>query len=78
MKKYYKIYLIENMENYSYDILNNAVIYATCMMEAKHFCRNRWPELKRLEIIELDQKTLSKYRKISPEDCLLCESVLPL
>lgn len=78
MKKYYKIYLIENLDPYSYDKLNNAVIYATCMMEAKKFVKNKWPELKKLEIIEINQNVLRRYKTMFPNDYLLCESVFSL
>lgn len=74
----YKLYLIENMDTYNLDILDNAVIVATCLTEAQNIVKNEWPDLNNREIIELDQNHLRRLIKYFPQEKVLCRSRIEL
>lgn len=74
----FKIYLIENMDPSNLDILDNAIIVASCLTEAKQFIKKEWSELKDIEIIEINQSFLKRLNKISPDDKILCKSRIEL
>lgn len=78
MKKIYRMYLILNMDTYNLDILDNAVIVATCLTEAQNIVNNEWPELNNIEIIELDQNYLGRLVKYFPEEKVLCRNRIEL
>lgn len=78
MKILFKIYLIENMDGDNLDILDNAIIVASCLTEAKQFIKKEWPELKDIEIIEINQSFLKRLNKNFPNDKILCISRVEL
>lgn len=73
-----KLYLIENMDTMNLDILDNAIIVATCLAEAQNIVKNEWPDLDNREIIELDQNYLRRLVINFPEENVLCRSRVEL
>lgn len=71
----YKLYLVENMDENSCDKLDNAVIAAKCQDEIKEVVNEEWPELLRLEIIELSQVYVNQLMEVFPEEKILCKGV---
>lgn len=76
MKNVYRMYLLENMEESTRYILDNAVLIALCVEEAKSILKENWPELDKVEIIELSQNYISQLATVFSEEKILCVGVI--
>lgn len=72
----YKMYLIENLDQNTYHILDNAVIIVLNYEEAKSLVKEEWPELNKVNIIELSQDCINQLMIILPEEKILCRGVI--